>query len=311
MDLTMLWYGSLQLPLNVLTIMVSFAAVVFWIRLFKHIQLAGKQDSGWLWVFGAVLMTLLLNVSTMLLVLANERVTSGLDTVMLVDVNALDFITTATRTILAVTLAAGAYLLLESIKAGGDARFVRTPVLPQAESPSDSEPKYALKPGLSYLVKEGQPNSMKDYYMHADRHIVTGADLFTDLVTHGLMGFAATRRYPPKVRDATGLMKTPMVWLTQEKGFNESVQPGDLAELSHIIKAFINKGGDTVVLLEGLEYLILHNSFDEALRFVQGIDDVVVQNKSRLIVTIDQSAITEQQYHLLSRELTEFNQTIQ
>jgi hypothetical protein len=73
-----------------------------------------------------------------------------------------------------------------------------------------------------------------------------------------------------------------------------------------MIKDFIGKGGDTVILLEGVEYLILHNGFEDVLKVIQSLDDVVVQNKSRLIVPIDPSTITEQQFHLLSRELTEF-----
>ena len=307
MDLTILWYDTLELPLNALTIVASVIAVFYWVKLFRRMNLSGRQDTGWLWVFASVLMTLLLNVSALILLLGNGRVPYGIEKVMVVDIATMDFLTTISRALMAITLGVGAYMLFASVKTSGEFKFVYSPVKPQAETPSDSAPKYDLKPGVSYLVKEGQPPSMREYYMRADRHIVTGMELFSDLVTHGVLGFCATRRFPPKVRGETNLMKTPMVWLTQEKGFNEAVHPGDLTELSHIMKDFMQKGGDTVVLLEGLEYLILHNNFEEMLRFVQGLDDVVVQNRARLIVTIDPSALSEQEFHMLSRELTEFS----
>jgi hypothetical protein len=306
MDLAMLWYGSLELPLNVLTLLLSLVAAVVWFNLVKRMSFGARGCRGWWWVFSASILVIVLNVAALLSAIVNERVESGFSGLVPVDVNFLDFATSAARAAVAATLVVGAYFLLESVKEGG--MPVLACVNPQAEARSDSDPKYDLRPGVSYLVKEGPPGSMKDYYMHADRRMVTGFELFSDLVTHGTMGFAATRRYPPKVREETGLLKTPMVWLTQEKGYAEIVRPGDLAELSHIIKDFIAKGGDTVILLEGFEYLILHNSFEETLRFVQSLDDVVVQNSSRLIVTIDPAAISEQQYHLLSRELTEYTQ---
>jgi hypothetical protein len=307
MDLTVLWYETIELPLNVVTILISLAAVVYWVKLFNHIKISGRQDEGWLWIFASVLMVLLLNVSTLLLVLTNGMIPFGAEKVVTVDVHTLDFITTVSRAIMAISMTVGAYMLYESVKAGGDVKFVFSPVQPQAEATSDSAPKYDIMPGISYLVKEGAPSgSMRDYYIHSDRRTITGVELFKDLVTHGTLGFCATRRYPPKIREDFGLLKTPMVWLTQEKGFADAVHPGDLPELSHMIKDFISKGGDTVVLMEGIEYLVLHNSFEDVLRLIQGLDDVVVQHKSRLIVSLDPSAVTDQQYHLIARELTEF-----
>jgi len=307
MDLAQLWYGYLELPVNALTIVASIAAVIYWIKLFKKISISGRQDEGWLWVFASVLMVLMLNVSTLLLIVGSGRVPLGMDTVFTVDVKTLEFVSTFSRAVMAVLLTVGSYMLYQSIKDVGEVKFVFTPIKPAAEVLSMAEAKYDLEPGKSYLVREGTPNDLKGYYMHSERRTITGIELFKDLVTHGKMGLCVTRKYPPKVREENMLMKTPMIWLTQDKGLPEGIHPSDLAELSHMMKDFIMKGGDTVVLLEGSEYLILHNSFPDILKTIQGLDDVVVQNRSRLIVTVDPSAITEQQYHLLSRELIEFN----
>ncbi len=299
--------GGLEFQLNIATIVVSLAAVIYWVKLFKRISISGRHDEGWLWIFASVLMVLLLNLSTMLLVASNGRVTLGASRVFTVDVSTLGFVTTFSRTVMAISMTIGAYLLYNSMKSRGDVKFQFKPVVLVTENHSASEAKYSLEPGCSYLVKEGPPGGdVREYYLHSDRRELSSLDLFSDLVTHGVMGFAATRTYPEKLRKQYGLVKTPMVWLTQEKDYEDRVHPSDLTELSHMIKDFVWKGDDTVVLLQGIEYLILHNSFGDVLKMIQGLDDVVVQNRSRLVVAVDPSAITGQQYHLLGRELREF-----
>ena len=300
-------FGEMEFLLNGFTILVSVVAVIYWVKLFRRIYISGRQDEGWLWVFAAVLMVLLLNLSTLLLVLGSGRLPLGIGRVLAVDVETLGFVNTFSRILMAVSMAVGAHMLYESMRARGDVKFVFTPVEPVAEEPSELEAKYELQPGCSYLVKEGSPaGDARAYYMHKERRAVLAMDMFADLVTHGVLGLVATRDYPPKLREQYGLVKTPMVWLTQEKGFKDSIHPADLTELSHMIKGFISRSEDTVVLLRGVEYLVLHNSFEDVLKLIQGLDDVVVQHNSRLIVPIDPSALPEQHFHLLARELKEF-----
>jgi archaellum biogenesis ATPase FlaH len=74
-----------------------------------------------------------------------------------------------------------------------------------------------------------------------------------------------------------------------------------------MVKAFIQTSVDTVVLLDGIEYLIMQNSFEHALELIQGLNDVVVQSNSRLIITLDPLTISERQWHLLRTELMEFS----
>ena len=297
-SLSDIWFNYLEMPLNLLTILLSAVAVVYWVRLFKKIMLSERHDEGWLWIFSSVLTALLLNMSALLLSLSAGSVQLAFGQVIVINTQTLEFVTTASRSIMAVSLAIGTYILYKSMAARGNVRFMFAPVKIEAEVPSESKPKFDLKTGTSYLVIEGKDEGGSN---------VRGMDVFADSVTHGVVGFCATRRYPPKVREEFGLVKTPMVWLTEDKTFKESIHPADLTELSHMSKDFIQKGGDTIVLINGIEYLMMHNSFEDVLRLLQGLDDVVVQNRCRLVVSIDPEAITQQQFHFLSRELTVFN----
>jgi hypothetical protein len=306
MDLAAIWYGYLEMPVDILTIFISAAAAVYWVKLFNRFSIGERRDEGWLWIFAAVLMALLLNLSTLVMGFANGRLPVGFDQVVVVDTNTIGFLSGFSRIVVAVSLAIGTYIIYGSMRGRGDVRFAFT-AEPAAEAPSQSDPKYQLRSGFSYMVREGgTPGVSWQHYLRKEQKSVSAIEVFSDIVTHGTMGFCVTRRYPPKLRDDYGLMKTPMVWLSMDKQGAEVVHPSDLPELSHMIKDFIARGGDTVVLLDGLEYLVLHNGFDNIMMFLQGLDDVVVQHKARLIVSVDPSTMTEQQYHLLGRELTEY-----
>ncbi len=54
-------------------------------------------------------------------------------------------------------------------------------------------------------------------------------------------------------------------------------------------------------------YPIPHTTFNEVLKAIHGINDIVAINKANLILTVDPAALSEQQFHLLSREFIEFS----
>ena len=83
------------------------------------------------------------------------------------------------------------------------------------------------------------------------------------------------------------------------------IDPTDLVRLSYAIKEFIKKSENSIVLLDGLEYLITQNSFSEVLKFIQALNDFVSQSKTRLVVPLDYKAVGVQELHLLKRELCE------
>ena len=42
--------ATLKPVLNALTILISFVAVVYWVKLFRRIYISGRHDEGWLWI---------------------------------------------------------------------------------------------------------------------------------------------------------------------------------------------------------------------------------------------------------------------
>lgn len=160
----------------------------------------------------------------------------------------------------------------------------------QAESESHSNPKYDLYPGTSYLCKEKKSER--------------AFEIFTDLVTHGFRGLCVTRIRPESLRERYGLRKTPILWLTQNADPAEKcISPTDTPRLHLVVSDFLEKAESSVVILEGLEYIITHNNFASALKLVQLLNDRVMLHRSRLLLPVDPQAVGEKEMALLERDM--------
>lgn len=143
--------------------------------------------------------------------------------------------------------------------------------------------------GVSYLVKE----------KGSDR----GVALFHRLVeSRSMNGMMITRTFPEKVQKSEKFEDMPIWWLSREEN-PQSIDPLSLAKLVHVIKDFVQNNERAVILLDGLEYLILQNGFETALRFIQALNDLVTLNKATLIVPVNPSSLSVKEMSLLEKEM--------
>ncbi len=147
---------------------------------------------------------------------------------------------------------------------------------------------YELRRGFSYLVKETKPNK--------------SFEIFVDQVTHNIQGLCVTRQHPTIIRKEWGLEKTPIIWLSNQLG-KVYVNPSNIGILSDTIIRFVEKSGDGVILIDGIEFLIVNNDFDKVLRMVHHVTEAVMENRSRLIVSIDPRTLETRELALLERNM--------
>ncbi len=143
------------------------------------------------------------------------------------------------------------------------------------EKLNKSAKKYDLHRGVSYIVKEQKANG--------------SFELFADQVTHGIKGLCITRQYPAAVRSDWGLEETPIIWLSNQLG-KVYVNPTNIGILSDTVVRFIEKSDDSVVMIDGIEFLMVNNGFDKVIKMVHRATEVVMENKSRLIISVDPRA---------------------
>ena len=117
----------------------------------------------------------------------------------------------------------------------------------------------------------------------------------------GMSAFIIARTHPDQIRARYQMMQTPIIWLAQTPG-PDRVDPSNVQMLTHVTMEFVRKG-QSVIAMEGLEYLMLNNDLNKVLRFLSQLRDEVIVEGSILLVSIDPRTLTERQRSILEREL--------
>lgn len=162
-------------------------------------------------------------------------------------------------------------------------------IIPTAEEVKNTKVELKLKQGVSYLIEEEKPNR--------------SFGIFVDLVTHGAHGLCVTRIPPDDVRQEFGLMKTPIIWLSRTVDDKMCIDPAMTAELSMTIKNFIEESKNGVVLLDGIEYLIVHNNFNKVLKLLHDLNEAIAVYNAIMTIPIDKRILNEKEYALLVRDI--------
>ncbi len=167
--------------------------------------------------------------------------------------------------------------------------FLEDLLVPQAEAELTTAPTYSIKRGLTYLILEETPEH--------------SFEIFRDFVTHGAQGLCITRKAPKVVMESYGLEKTPILWLSRVATQKNSIRPSPPENVALAVEHFIGVGKESVVLLDGLEYLIAHNDFASVLALLHDLNENVSLSDSILLVPVDTRAMSEKEFALLRREV--------
>jgi two-component system cell cycle response regulator len=147
----------------------------------------------------------------------------------------------------------------------------------------------AAKPGGSYLIREEKP--------------VKSFKMFKKVMSNGNSGLCISRTHPNMLQDEYKLGKVPIKWLTTGKPEEYTLAPTLLPKITNVITDFIQNNSKSVVLLEGIEYLIDQNDFKSVLKMVHSINDAVMRGSSIFIMPLDPYILEKKELHILGRDL--------
>lgn len=90
-------------------------------------------------------------------------------------------------------------------------------------------------------------------------------------------------------------------------GTSNAIRPTDLYKVVETVNRYITEAKRSnvkgIVLIEGIEYLRIHNEFPSIAKMLSTVRDYVLANNGALIVVIDKNALDEREYMLLRRLL--------
>lgn len=149
------------------------------------------------------------------------------------------------------------------------------------------------------MAKEGlEPGNL--YILHDKKgDLVFG--LFGRLAAKYKDVRCVARTHPDRLQKDFGIPPESILWLSNT-GAPGSVNPQSIGVLTDTLLRIYEKAPESVVVLEGMEYLMTQNDFAKVLRLVNYLYEAVAVNRGILIIALDPAAFSEKEMAYLSRE---------
>lgn len=127
-------------------------------------------------------------------------------------------------------------------------------------------------------------------------------DLFKSLLSFGKKGLFITRSTPAQVDILFPSKNVKIVLITQAQslGFEKI---SDLENLKKKIEKFTKKNKDSLVLIDGIHYLLTKFSFEEFISVLYEINDIIAENRSILLIRVDPQTIEPNQMAIFENEI--------
>jgi hypothetical protein len=167
------------------------------------------------------------------------------------------------------------------------------------ESAQPAEPDGG-QPAAEADVGEGLDSGVT--YLVYDQKSENSIRLYIREIRKGVKGLFVTRSNPNHVKKKYYLADSRVVWLTSVQADKELQSISGLQELSILVSKFIDDNPQSVILLEGIEYLVSNNNFPVVLRLIQQLRDKVSTSDSKMLLPINPSALDDRQMPLLESE---------
>ena len=143
-------------------------------------------------------------------------------------------------------------------------------------------------------------------YLFTEKGVPRAYGAFKRLLAQGKRGLVISRNHPERVQQAYSL-DCPVMWIAKSArptGGVISLEPTRLMKIHGTISDFIKANPGSVVLLDGLEYLITENGFGPVMKTVQLTNEEVAMSGSFFLVPIDPRTLETQQLGYLEREFS-------
>lgn len=127
-----------------------------------------------------------------------------------------------------------------------------------------------------------------------------GFEALSMLIESGWDALCITRLHPDYVRQKFGLGSTKCLWLSSRKG-EDCLSPKSMSHLVREIKGHLSGEGNTVVFLDGMEYLLLWNAMSKVLSTLKEIDSLMSKENGEMLMCIDPLTLEKKDLDRLDR----------
>lgn len=163
-------------------------------------------------------------------------------------------------------------------------------IVPKLEEIEQTEQKYSLEEGIKYIIKEKKAD--KSY------------EIFKDQLMHGRFGLCLSKFHPKKVRDAYGLERTPIVWVTFRESEN-TVSPRDMSAMESVVFDFLTQAQKPVIFIDCLNEIRLANGIDKTVHWLHRIASICKDKDCILLLSVNPDLWQEKELAVIERGIEE------
>jgi len=140
-------------------------------------------------------------------------------------------------------------------------------------------------------------------YLISNRNIKSSIDLFVNLILTGHKGLFVSRGTPSLIKSTVPRLNDIKIVLLSQEKIKEFHTISNLELLKNEIQEFIKKNDKSIVLIDGIHYLLTRFSFEKLISMIYEINDLISKYKSILFIRIDPTTIDEQRFAIFENEL--------
>ncbi|NJE07817.1 DUF835 domain-containing protein [Thermococcus sp. M39] len=113
--------------------------------------------------------------------------------------------------------------------------------------------------------------------------------------------FVISRRPQNEWEKEFGIKPAKYLWLSRVEAWN-SVSPSNLHVILEEAVRFMRTRRNSIIYIEGIEYLILYNDFKSVAKFLFTLRDYAIVEKSLLLIFVSPDVLEKPHYSILKRE---------
>lgn len=148
--------------------------------------------------------------------------------------------------------------------------------------------------GTNYIVDEASPT--------------VSVMVFQELASRGFPGLFITRTPTEKAEVQWNLKGNTIKWLCSRRG-DDYLGPA-LEKISHTIFDFIRNNKHSVVLLDGVEFIINNNDFLKTLNLMENLKEIVAIHNSVLVIPMSSTIFSAKEFALLGKNSVEIPKNV-
>lgn len=140
-------------------------------------------------------------------------------------------------------------------------------------------------------------------YLLTHRNDKLCLDIFLKITLMGFKGLIITRSSPSIIKSKIPISNDILVNILSQESFEEFDSISSLDSLTKKIQKFSQENKKSIILLDGVHYLLTKFSFEQFAEYLYRIKDINAKNKSILLLRVDPQILNTHHMAVLENEL--------